>query len=71
MSELFRNDKDQLCTWFGRFLVVQERKDRNSIYFVNDRKRNFLSHRDTWKNACKLAKMFDEVYNLGYADGSY
>ena len=61
----YRNDKNQLVIKFGRYTVIQNRKDYNAIYFDN----KFLCHRNTWDTATKMAKMLKDAYDEGYCAG--
>ena len=63
----YYNDKKQLVIEFGRYSVVQKKKNFNAIYFDD----TFLCHRSTWNTATKMAKMLKEAYDEGYYAGSW
>lgn len=65
--ETYYNSKGELVIHFGKYTVIQERKDYNVIYFEE----KFLCHRDTWKSATKMAKMLKEAFDEGYSRGCY
>lgn len=67
MNTPYRNNKDELCITFGNYSVVQHKKDYNAIYNIG----KFVTHETSWKKATKIAKMLNEAYREGYADGCY
>lgn len=66
MYKPVRNEKGQLTMTFGKFKVIQKRKNFNAIY---DDYNNFKCHRTSWNAATKLAELLDCVYREGYSDG--
>lgn len=53
----------------GKYKASKYKNSSFGVYKVNSNK--LITHKDTWKGATKIAKMLDEAYREGYADGSY
>lgn len=53
---------------FGKYLVRQEKKNFNAIYKVEYSTETFLTHKVTWRQATKVAKLLNEAYQEGFAE---
>lgn len=63
------NKKRELTLIIGRYKVVK--KSETKVYVLLAENDKFITHREKWKQATKLAKMLNEAYNQGFADGIY
>lgn len=63
----YYNENRELTINFGKYSVVQKKKDFNVIYFED----KFLCHRNTWKSATKIAQMLKDAFDEGYSRGCY
>lgn len=53
---------------FGKYLVVQEKKSFNAIYKVDYSEKTFLTHKTSWRQATRIAKLLDEAYSDGFEE---
>jgi hypothetical protein len=56
---------------FGKYLVKQEKKKFNAVYKVDYGEKRFLTHKTSWRQATKIAKLLDEAYNYGFEEAEY
>lgn len=53
---------------FGFYLVVQEKKNFNAIYKLEYGEQKFLTHKTSWRQATRIAKLLDEAYGEGFEE---
>lgn len=55
---------------FGRYLVIQEKKDFNAIYKKEyaASPKEFVLHKTSWRQATKIAKLLNDTYLEGFED---
>lgn len=46
-------------------------REINNKRFQIEKGKRFISHKENWKAATKLAKLLQEAYDEGYANGGY
>ena len=52
---------------FGKYVVQAKRDNFNGVYSIDDGR--LLIHKETWKQATKIATLLEEAYRKGYCDG--
>lgn len=65
----FKNENTGPVLVIGKYRVSKYKKDSFGVYKVENNR--LITHKDNWKAATKIAKMLDEAYREGFADGSY
>jgi hypothetical protein len=53
---------------FGKYLVRQEKRNFNAVFKVDYGQKLFLTHKTSWRQATKIAKLLDEAYEEGYEE---
>lgn len=53
---------------FDNYIVKHEGKNFYAIYDEYTNKECFLTHRTSWRSACKVAKLLSQAYNRGKED---
>lgn len=54
---------------FGDYIVRKESENFYAIYDEFITKDCFLTHRTSWRSACKIAKLLNEAYKKGKEEG--
>lgn len=66
MEVRYINNKKTLN--FGRYKVIEE---KDNFYGIYNKCNTLLTHKKTWRQATKIAKLLEEAYNEGYYDADY
>lgn len=53
---------------FGNYLVKQEKKEFNAVYFVEYGEKKFLLHKTSWRQATIIGKLLNEAYQHGFEE---
>lgn len=59
------NDKNKRVLKFSHYIVEEKSKNYTAIYQTG----TLITSRETFKSACKVAKLLEQAYINGYNDG--